>query len=343
MTLYTVKDLQTMQAWSLERKVRVTQLRIMEWYQHYNGNVAVSFSGGVDSTVLLDLARRIYPDINAVFVNTTMEFPEIVKFVKGFDNITILRPKINYAQVIEKYGYPVISKEVSNYIYRMKNYDGCMEAYKNGIHLKSAEWLRDNFSTVPFSFMKAMFGFSRQTAEEFLRTGIMPVSKFCIPKRWQFLIDAPFQINDRCCYHLKKAPVNRYCKETGCKTIVGTLAEESLLRKQVWLQQGCNAFNATTPKSTPMSFWTNQDVLEYLRLTSIPYCELYGDIVKDEKGLLRFTGYERTGCAGCLFGCHLEDDPNRLQKLKITHPPLYNYLFEKLGYKEVCDFIGIPY
>ena len=83
MALYTVKDLQTMQSWSLERKVRVTQLRIMEWYQHYNGNVAVSFSGGVDSTVLLDLARRIYPDINAVFVNTTMEFPEIVKFVKS--------------------------------------------------------------------------------------------------------------------------------------------------------------------------------------------------------------------------------------------------------------------
>ena len=115
------------------------------------------------------------------------------------------------------------------------------------------------------------------------------------------------------------------------------------LPKQIWLKQGCNAFNATTPKSTPMSFWTNQDVLEYLRLTSIPYCELYGDIVRDEKGLLRFTGYERTGCAGCLFGCHLEDDPNRLQKLKITHPPLYKYLFEKLGYKEVCDFIGIPY
>lgn len=49
-TIYTHEDLQTMQAWPLERKIRVTQTRIMEWYMHYKGNVAVSFSGGVDST-----------------------------------------------------------------------------------------------------------------------------------------------------------------------------------------------------------------------------------------------------------------------------------------------------
>lgn len=79
-----------MQAWSLERKIRVTQTRIIEWYLHYNGKVAVSFSGGVDSTVLLDLARRIYPHLGAVFVNTTMEFPEIISFVKSFENVTML-------------------------------------------------------------------------------------------------------------------------------------------------------------------------------------------------------------------------------------------------------------
>ena len=114
--IYTYKDLQIMQSWSLERKVWVTQLRIMEWYKHFNGKVKVSFSGGVDSLVLLDLARRIYPEIGAVFVNTTMEYPEIVRFVKGFDNVDIITPKISYTNVIEKYGYPVISKEVSNYL-----------------------------------------------------------------------------------------------------------------------------------------------------------------------------------------------------------------------------------
>jgi len=341
--IYTYKDLQTMQAWSLERKIRVTQTRIIEWYLHYNGKVAVSFSGGVDSTVLLDLARRIYPHLGAVFVNTTMEFPEIISFVKSFENVTMLRPKTTYTKVIQDYGYPVISKEISNYIYRMKTYEGCMEAYDNQIHLKSPEWLRENFSDIPFSFLKCMFGFSKKTADRFLQTGIMPKSKFCIPKQWHYLIKAPFKINDRCCYHLKKAPVNKYSRETGNKLIIGTMAEESLLRRQIWLKQGCNAFDATEPKSTPLSFWTTQDILQYLKLTKIPYCSLYGDIITMPDGKLKFSGYQRTGCAGCLYGCHFDEEPNRIQMLNITHPAIYNFLFEKLDYGTVCDFIGIPY
>lgn len=340
---YTYEDLKTMQSWPLERKIRVTQTRIIEWYQHYNGNVAVSFSGGVDSTVLLDLARRVYPDIKAIFVNTTMEFPEIIQFVKSHDNVIVLSPKTNYGRVIKEYGYPVISKEVANYIHRMKTYDGCYEAYKNGIHLKPTEWLRENASSVPFPFLKCMFGFSKHTLSDFIQTGIMPKSKYCIPKQWRYLIDADFLINDRCCYHLKKAPVKKYCGKNNIKIMVGTMAEESLLRRQIWLKQGCNAFDAKEPKSAPLSFWTHQDILRYLQITNIQYCDLYGDIVRLENGLLKFTGYQRTGCAGCLFGCHLDKEPNRLQTLKLTHPAIYKYLFDKLDYAKVCDYIGIPY
>lgn len=67
---HTRQDLKIMQGWSLERKIRVTQTRIMEWYMRYDGQVFISFSGGKDSTVLLDLARRVYPDIPAVYVDT---------------------------------------------------------------------------------------------------------------------------------------------------------------------------------------------------------------------------------------------------------------------------------
>ena len=340
---YTNTDLTTMQSWSLERKIRVTQLRIMEWYEHYGGKVYVAFSGGVDSTVLLDLARRIYPEIEAVFINSTFEFPEIVKFVKTFDNTTILKPDMSYKQVVEKYGYPVISKEQANYIHRMQTYKGCKELYQNQIQLKPAEWLRKNFYDIPFSFFKCMFGLNRENGKAFVENGEIPKSKYRISKKWWYLIDAPFKIHDECCRQLKKLPVAKYEKISGNKPILGTMAEESLLRKQTWLKQGCNAFDAKAPKSTPLSFWTHQDILQYLRLTGIPYAEVYGDIIEDENGKLSTSQYQRTGCMGCLFGCHLEREPNRLQLLKQTHPKIYKYLFDKLDYKKVCDYIGIAY
>lgn len=114
---YTSDDLKEMQSWPLERKIRVTQLRIMEWYEHFKGNVYVSFSGGKDSTVLLDLARRIYPDIPAVYIDTGLEYPEIKEFVRSKDNMTIVRPNMVFTEVISKYGYPIIAKEVAEAIY----------------------------------------------------------------------------------------------------------------------------------------------------------------------------------------------------------------------------------
>lgn len=113
MNAYTRQDLSVMQAWPLERKIRVTQAKIIEWYHHYGGKVAVSFSGGKDSTVLLDLARRAFPDIPAVFVDTGLEYPEIREFVKTVPNVTWLRPERPFSKVISEYGYPVVSKDVA--------------------------------------------------------------------------------------------------------------------------------------------------------------------------------------------------------------------------------------
>lgn len=115
-----IRELKYMQSLPLERKIEMTAERIDGWYQHYNGDVAVSFSGGKDSRVLLDIARnhwRGHKDIKAVFVDTGLEYPEIRQFVKTFDNIEIIRPKMRFDKVIKTYGYPIISKEVSMILY----------------------------------------------------------------------------------------------------------------------------------------------------------------------------------------------------------------------------------
>lgn len=115
-------DLAQMQSLSLDAKIRMTQYRIREWYEHWDGEVYVSFSGGKDSTVLLDIVRRMFPDVPAVFVDTGLEYPEIREFVKTFDNVVWLKPSMQFKNVIETYGYPFISKEVSNNVDGAKKY-----------------------------------------------------------------------------------------------------------------------------------------------------------------------------------------------------------------------------
>lgn len=119
----TRKDLSTLQALPLDLKIRMTQNRLEDWIYHYGKDgVYVSFSGGKDSTVLLDIARGLYPDTLAVFVDTGLEYPEVRNFVKTYDNVEWLKPKKNFRQVIEEYGYPFISKEVSDKVQGARRY-----------------------------------------------------------------------------------------------------------------------------------------------------------------------------------------------------------------------------
>ena len=123
MTIHTIDDLKMRQALPLDVKVRMTQQRIREWVNEFGiDGVYVSFSGGKDSTVLLHIAREIYPDMRAVFVDTGLEYPEIREFVKTFENVEWLKPTMTFKQVIEKYGYPFISKEVAECVYGARKY-----------------------------------------------------------------------------------------------------------------------------------------------------------------------------------------------------------------------------
>lgn len=316
---HTKYDLRQMQSLPLDAKIVMTQERIRQWYDHWEGQVYVSFSGGKDSTVLkhiVDNTPGVY-DVPAVFVNTGLEYPEIQNFVrevKGgkYDcfnpDVEILRPEMRFDEVINKYGYPVASKEVSEYVREAK-------------HSKS-EKLRN------MRRQRLMGEYRRPDGQ---------LSEFNSPK-WKILLDAPFEVSDKCCDVMKKKPIAAYCKRTGRKGIIGTMASESRFRRQSWMRYGCNMLNGKQ-LSRPLSFWTDQDVLHYIKKFNVPYCPVYGEIRVEQsdelegqinaidyigdyepEDTLATTGCNRTGCMFCMFGCHLEKEPNRFQRMKITHP-----------------------
>lgn len=248
---YSAFRLRLRQALPLEEKIRLTNRRIEEWYEYYGSKVYVSFSGGKDSTVLLHLVRQLHPEVPAVFSNTGLEYPEIVDFVKKTENVVLLRPKKSFLEVIKEYGFPIISKEQSQYIYQYRT-------------TKSEK--------------------TKNTRINGNKSGRGKISK-----KWHKLITAPFKVSDKCCYHLKKAPFKKYEKESGRVPYIGEMAEESSLRTQKYQKYGCNAFSCDRPISRPMMFWTEKDIWEYLKLYNIPYSSIY-DMGYTRTGCI-FCGY----------------------------------------------------
>lgn len=302
-----IQKLKQMQSLPLEQKIIMSKMRIRQWHEHYEGSVCVSFSGGVDSTVLLHLVRQEFPDVKGVFVNTGLEYPQIVKFVHSLPNIDIIRPKLTYKEVIERYGYPVISKQTSEKI--------------EDVRTTKSEHMRN------------------------LRLGKSDSKLGKLSNKWMYLVDAPFKISSRCCDVLKKAPLLKYQRENQVFPYVGTMAEESFRRQQSYCKHSCNAFNMKEPQSRPLMFWSKNDVLQYLRDYNVDYCKnIYGDIVTDSTtGSLTTTLAKRTGCTFCMFGVHMEKYPNRFQRMEKENPALYDYCINKLGLGKVLGYCHIPY
>lgn len=216
-------------------KIEMAKRRITHWYDMWQGNVHVTFSGGKDSTLLLHLVRMLYPHVPAVFVDTGLEFPEIKEFVRTINNVVWLKPKMSFKQVCETYGYPVVSKETSQKLHEVRH---TKSQFMNDLRINGVD------------------GRKRQQ----------------IPQKWKFLIDAPFKVSHKCCDILKKRPLFKYEKETGSKAITGIMASESSLRTQKLAQKGCFIYG-DHPTCNPLSFFTEEDVLRCLKY--LPHSKIY--------------------------------------------------------------------
>ena len=346
----TAAELQSM---DLEDKLIYTDANLWEWYHAWDGKCYVSFSGGKDSTVLAYLAaehlnryRTVPCPLVLVFVNTGLEYPEIQHFVdwyaawlrRQFPRVEIQlvrpRPKMNIKQVLTRYGYSVISKVVSHNIWQAKH-------------------VPDTTRYLRLMCIK--------------KDGTLAALDNAIPQKWQSLLSAPFEVSPVCCDIMKKGPFTKFSRQEARYPITAQMADESRNRYRKWLQAGCNAFDGKHPKSNPMSFWREQDVLRLIKDRNLPICSVYGDVVYGDgendydaalaECPLHCTGCTRTGCMPCMFGVHLEKGENRFQCMRHTHPKHYRLCIEGgavdpsdglwkpdhrgFGMGKVLDYIGV--
>lgn len=424
-------------------KVEATKIRLVEFYNHYNGNVTISYSGGKDSTVLAYIANDMLGlNIPLVFSNTGLEYAQIQKFARA-KGAEFIRPEMLFSEVISQYGYPIISKVVSEAIYYARRIPKdttppcwCREHLLGRATMPERQYAESNASRTiqrmvrepsrggqsiptakpdtrqvrPVSQQQVerpgdagvnswdnIWNGNRtkkgggQTAAESLRrrsqllgqygfgnpkfgAGVVqggnrssdgtPVaakrqelsgqvtdgsrrgeggydnlvaqngedgnrkdgkkSMFNKDKWLPASQELPFKISHYCCSKMKKSPLAKYERKTKKIPIIATMAEESQIRRQSWIRNGCNAYQTKDPKSQPMAFWTEQDVLQFIVENNIEICSVYGNIEKDEKGKYKCSGCNRTGCVYCMFGAHNKND-HRFEVLAEQSPNQFEY------------------
>ena len=328
---YSQEDLKIQLALPYEMKVKKAQLRIKEAVQQYGEDgLCLNFSGGKDSQVLLDIVQKMGYNIPVVYCNTGLE--DRGSRLIGEEMATIVvRPELTFAQVIQKYGYPIISKEVANRI----------EITRKTMKKYGSDYSVDKLCR---SVRESLYGFEDRENSMFDFT------------KYRFLLDAPFKISNKCCEINKEKPLDNYQKREKRIPLIALLANESYRRKLAWRKLGCNAFDTAKPSSRPLMIWTEQDILRYLKENNIKIAPEYGVIIeKSKKGekYLDLSGSKRTGCMYCLFGISRQRD--RLLLVKQREPKLFNYIMNGgefnsenywvpnsngLGFKFVIDWLN---
>jgi len=230
--------------------------------------------------------------------------------------------------VIEKFGFPVLSKEIASKIETLQNPTP------------------DN-ATVRHAIITGETGDYGGN-----RTG----SKMKLAQRWLELFGgsenenegvcyqcAKFKVSAKCCYYLKEKPCDDWAKENNSVPFLGLMASEGGRRAKTLMINGCNYFGKSKIRSAPFAIFNRQDLLQLVLELNVPVPEIYGTIQKKTDGTLYTTKAQRTGCDMCGFGIQLEKRPHRFDRLRESNPNAWNFWMYRMGWGEVLDYIGVEW
>lgn len=330
--------------WGLKDKKIWFYAKFSEFFLAFEGNVYLLWSGGMDSDTGCHLVRkiwhsdvpelspgmqdllRLYPEPPRVHGNTGLEFPEITEHVKKYDgDLEIVKPLMGYKKVVEKYGFAIGSKQISMQLERLKGY------------------LTNPSEKNTATKNLYMYGQKKDGSKS-------KGSK--LSERWKFILfQDDIKISGKCCDVFKKQPFYRYEEKTGRKPVIFTTVSESNMRRNAYKQSGCNTMDKGKEKCRPFSIFTKKDAWDIAEEDGLRFADVYYDRTVDVKQLdgsfktESLPAEERTGCVICVFGAHLEskEKPNRMQRLSISHPVLYDAFVNKCGLGTVLLKLKIPF
>ncbi len=197
------------------------------FWEFPDNNVAVAFSGGKDSEVVLYLCLQVNPDVPVVFNNTGVEYPETVNFVSAITeawnlNIIITHPEKTFWQCIKQYGFPRGTKSekhsVARCCYWLKEKPMLLSIRQNG-------WLGYFTGETAIESRLRMFASLRGTCIHLKREKvckIKPILWWTQEEVWEFI-------------HREGLPVNeaysKGAKRVGCMPCTAYKSWEAQMQK----------------------------------------------------------------------------------------------------------------
>lgn len=339
MTIKEFQEFQELQAMPYPQKLIHARNRAETFYSKcrtlgYNCHVSV---GGLDSITLLIFLRSIGIDVPAISVSILEDKgnQEVHKQL----GVQAIAPYMSKTQVIQKFGFPVVSKE----------------------HAKKISYLLRPDAD------KQTFIHTIMTGDKGARGGFRHSDRAKLPDKWIRLFggnyasmrpdleirEAPgFKVSSKCCYYMKEKPCADWAKEHHSVPYLGLMASEGGQREMALMKNGCNYFGSRTIRSCPFAIFTRQDLLQLAIDLKVPVPRAYGEIIRDPDGSLHTTGAQRTGCSMCGFGIHMGKRPHQFDRLREYNPAEWEYWMyhcctdgegSKYGWGRVLDWIGVAW
>lgn len=329
-------------------KVKYARIRANEFVSEcekrgLNYHVSV---GGLDSITLFLFLKSIGIDAPGISVSS-LEDMSIQKIHRDL-GIERLKPSIHHVdadgkihywskpQIIQEFGFPVLSKEIAAKIELLQNPSEKNKTVRHAIITgETGEYggnQKDSRMRLAEKWLWKFGGYENETEGTNYQT-------------------PPFKVSSKCCYYLKEKPCDDWAKKNNSVPFLGLMASEGGRRAKSLRVNGCNYFGETVIRSAPFAIFNRNDILRLALDLNVPIPEIYGTIERKEDGTLYTTGAQRTGCSMCGFGIHIEQRPNRFDKLRERNPKEWEYwMFKccedengKYGWARVLDYIGVDW